>query len=258
MIKIAIVIPARLASTRFPRKVLLDILGMPMLEHVRRRALMCSNISGVTVATCDSEIADFVIANNGNVVFTSVAHKNGTSRIIEAIHHIDCTHVILLQGDEPLVLPRHINELVNSIIADPQPNAWNLVSKSVDFSEMDRHSIVKCVVSNNSTVLYCFRRSPFYGDFNIYKSSIRKMLGVMAFKKSFLLNLSNIQESSCDLSESIEQMKIIQNNLGLAYLDVEPSLPSINEPSEVGAVLDFFNKDVEQIELFKKYSSANL
>jgi 3-deoxy-manno-octulosonate cytidylyltransferase (CMP-KDO synthetase) len=252
--KIAIVIPARLASTRFPRKVLLDILGMPMLEHVRRRALMCPNVRSVTVATCDVEIADYVTSNNGKVVMTSDIHKNGTSRVVEAIKQIDCTHVILLQGDEPLILPRHINFLANSIEDNPHIKAWNLVSSSVSASEIDKHSIVKCVVGNASSILYCFRRSPFYGDFNIYKSAVRKMLGVMAFEKNFLLELPNVQESSCDLSESIEQMKIIQNNLELRYLDVEPSLPSINEPAEVDAVLEFFSKDVEQIELFKKYS----
>lgn len=82
-----------------------------MIEHVRRRALMCSNLSTVIVATCDEEIAEVVQANGGQVIMTSYDHINGTTRVAEAVKQIDCSHVLLLQGDEPLLLPRHVEEL---------------------------------------------------------------------------------------------------------------------------------------------------
>ena len=106
--KIAAIIPARLKSTRFPNKILLPIEGMPMIEHVRRRALMCPVLSEVIVATCDEEIAEVIRAKGGRVIMTSDSHVNGTTRIAEAVAQVDCSHVILLQGDEPLLLPRHI------------------------------------------------------------------------------------------------------------------------------------------------------
>ena len=113
--KIVAVIPAHLASVRFPRKILFDFHGLPMIEHVRRRALLSKSISDVYVATCDNEIADVIKSFGGKVIMTSNSHTNGTSRVAEAIADIECSHVMLLQGDEPLLLPRHLDEFAKTI-----------------------------------------------------------------------------------------------------------------------------------------------
>ena len=106
--KIIAIIPAHLASVRFPRKVLHPFAGLPMIEHVRRRALFASGLDGVYVATCDEEIADVVERGGGRVIVTSSTHKTGTDRVAEAVSSLDCTHVIVLQADEPLMLPETI------------------------------------------------------------------------------------------------------------------------------------------------------
>ena len=113
--KIIAVIPAHLASVRFPRKVLFNIHGLPMIEHVRRRALLSKNVSDVFVATSDKEIAEIIRNFNGKVIMTANTHRNRTSRVAEAVEHIDCTHVMLIQGDEPLLLPRHMDEIIKVI-----------------------------------------------------------------------------------------------------------------------------------------------
>ena len=111
--KIAAVIPARLESSRFPRKVLHNFCGTPMIEHVRLRAEK-SNVfqAGVYVATCDTEIYELVKSNGGNPIMTSKSHSNGTSRVAEAIKDIDCSHVLVLQADEPLITPKIMEEFV--------------------------------------------------------------------------------------------------------------------------------------------------
>ena len=93
------IIPAHLASVRFPRKVLHDFHGLPMIEHVRRRALMADGLCAVYVATSDREIADVVRSFGGEVIMTSPNHLNGTTRVAEAAAQLDCSHVILLQAD---------------------------------------------------------------------------------------------------------------------------------------------------------------
>ncbi len=123
--KIVAVIPAHMASVRFPGKILFPFHGLPMIEHVRRRALLCESISNVIVATCDESIASAIRGYGGEVVMTSNTHKNGTTRVAEAVKNMDCTHVVLLQGDEPLLLPRHVNAMVKAIQANPQGDAWN-------------------------------------------------------------------------------------------------------------------------------------
>lgn len=249
--KISAVIPARLKSTRFPNKILLPIHGLPMIEHVRRRAMMCSALSEVIVATCDDEIADTVRANGGRFIMTADSHVNGTSRIAEALAHVDCTHVLLLQGDEPLLLPRHVDALVNAVVAEPQVTAWNLVSALQSKDELDRPSFVKCATAPPHQVLYCFRRSPNFCDFETQKCFVRKMLGIIAYRQDFLLELAGLSVTPIEQAESIEQMRILENGIGLSYVEVEPSLPSINEPGDVQEVLDYLLADSEQQALLK-------
>ena len=123
--KIVAVIPAHLASVRFPRKILFQFHGLPMIEHVRRRALLSGAISDVYVATCDMEIAEAIRGFGGKVIMTANTHTNGTTRVAEAVKNIDCTHVMLLQGDEPLILPRHLDVFAQAIEVDPSGDSWN-------------------------------------------------------------------------------------------------------------------------------------
>lgn len=253
--KIAAIIPARLKSTRFPNKILLPIHGLPMIEHVRRRALMCPTLSEVVVATCDVDIAVAVRANGGRVIMTSDSHLNGTTRIAEAITKIDCSHALLLQGDEPLLLPRHVEALAQAIVAEPEIDTWNLIGALDSQDELDRHSFVKCAITLPHEIMYCFRRSPHFSDFDTQKTFVRKMLGIMAYRKDFLFNLTSLPPSPIEIAESIEQMRIIENGFGLSYVEVAPALPSINEPGEIQEVLDCLAGDSEQQSLLQAITS---
>jgi len=254
--KIAAIIPARLKSTRFPNKILLPIEGMPMIEHVRRRALMCPDLSEVIVATCDEEIAEVVRAKGGRVIMTSDSHVNGTTRIAEAVAQVDCSHVILLQGDEPLLLPRHVQSLAQSIQNAPEVPAWNLIGALETQEELDRHSFVKCAITPPQQILYCFRRSPNFSDFNTQLGFVRKMLGIIAYRKDFLLKLTSLPASQIEMAESIEQMRILENGFNLSYVEVAPALPSINEPGELQEVLDLLSADSEQQHLLKATTNS--
>lgn len=253
-LKIVAVIPARLASSRFPQKVLLLIRGLPMVEHVRRRALLCSGLDEVVVATCDEEIAARVSQEGGRVVMTSCTHQNGTTRVAEAIESIDCTHVVLLQGDEPLLLPRHVEALLTAIRAEPDVPAWNLIAALGNADEMNRHSFVKCAIAAPHRILFCFRRSPFFSDFSYHWQFTRKMLGIIAYRKDFLLRLTKLPQSPIEGSESIEQMRILENGFNFNYVEVAPSLPSINEPHELDEVLHLLSMDPEQQQLLQATS----
>ena len=116
--KKVVVIPARLNSKRFPNKILFDLKGLPMIEHVRRRALLAKNVEEVYIATCDIEIRDVLEGYGAEVIMTSKNHKNGTTRVAEAVSNINCSNVILIQGDEPLLLPRHLDKMINTISHD--------------------------------------------------------------------------------------------------------------------------------------------
>lgn len=247
--KIVAVIPAHLASVRFPRKILFPFYGLPMIEHVRRRALL-STVSDVYVATCDEEIAQVVRGAGGKVITTAVSHTNGTSRVAEAVKDIDCSHVILLQGDEPLLLPRHVDVISQAIASEPGGDAWNATGPIEHKEELDRHSFVKCAVAAGSRIIYCFRRSPCFSDFAIQQTFIRKILGIIAYRKTFLLQLTALSASAIEQAEFIEQMRIIENGYLLRSVPVSPSLPSVNEPGEAGIILDYIQQNTEQQALF--------
>ena len=250
--KIVAVIPAHLASVRFPRKILFPFHGLPMIEHVRRRALLSEAVSEVYVTTCDEEIADVVHGFGGKVIMTANTHTNGTSRIAEAIKEIDCTHVMLLQGDEPLLLPRHVDIFARIIVAEPEGDAWNATGPIEHEEELDRHSFVKCAVSLTGRILYCFRRTPCYSAFEVQQSFVRKILGIIAYRKEFLLHLTTLSASPIEQAEFIEQMRIIDNGYCLRSIPVSPSLPSVNEPEEAGIVLDYIQNNAEQRALLEQ------
>jgi 3-deoxy-manno-octulosonate cytidylyltransferase (CMP-KDO synthetase) len=247
--KVVIVIPARLASTRFPRKILHPIFGLPMIEHVRRRCLKASDELSVYIATCDTEIAEIIDGFGGTVIMTSPNHENGTSRTAEAIEKIDCSHVILVQGDEPLILPRHIEYLFESMKKNPELLAWNMTSNITNISELDDKSIVKCAIGTSGKILYCFRRSPSYASSNEMYSYTQKMMGMIGFRKDFLVKFSKIESSRIANIESIEQLNIIDAGFNLNSLHVEPSLPSVNTPNELLQVIELLTSDPYQVDL---------
>jgi len=250
--KLVAVIPAHLASVRFPGKILFQFHGLPMIEHVRRRALMSDAISDVYVATCDQEIAETVDGYGGKVIMTANTHTNGTSRVAEAITQIDCTHVMLLQGDEPLLMPSHLDKMADAIRSNPSGDAWNATGPIEIPDELDRHSFVKCAVAESERILYCFRRSPCYSEFEKQRQFVRKILGIIAYRKEFLTQLALLPSSAIEQAEFIEQMRIIENGYLLQSVPVSPSLPSVNEPKEADIVLEYIRKNPEQKRLLEQ------
>ena len=182
----------------------------------------------------------------GKVVITADTHKNGTTRVAEAVKDIDCTHVILLQGDEPLLLPRHVDALADAIQANPGGDAWNATGPIESLDELDRHSFVKCAVSQSGRIMHCFRRNPGYSGLELQQAFVRKILGIIAYRKDFLMTLTSLPSSPVELAEFIEQMRILEYDYNLQSVPVRPSLPSVNEPQEADLVLEYIRLDPEQ------------
>jgi len=253
---IVAVVPAHLASVRFPRKILYEFHGLPMIEHVRRRALLSGAVSDVFVATCDEEIADAIRGFGGKVIMTANTHTNGTSRIAEAAKQIDCSHVVLLQGDEPLLLPQHLQSLVYAIKANPSGDAWNATGPIEHAEELDRHSFVKCAPTPEQRILFCFRRTPFFSPFENQQQLVRKILGLIAYRKEFLMQLTALPPGQVETAESIEQMRILENGFSITSVSVTPSLPSVNEPREAHIILEYIQQNEEQQKLLNAILSS--
>lgn len=246
------IIPAHLASVRFPRKILFPFSGLAMIEHVRRRALMCPSLADVYVATCDDEIEQVVRAGGGKVIRTGNHHRNGTSRVAEAVAGLDASHIVLLQGDEPLLLPRHVEALAASMLRHPEADAWNATGDIRDPEELDRHSFVKCSIGAKDRILYCFRRSPSTAPYDQQITYIRKILGLFAFTRESLISVAEAPPSVVEVNESIEQMRIIESGGTLVSVPVDVALPSVNEPHEASIVEEAIRHDPEQQALLRR------
>tara|TARA_B100000029_G_scaffold398514_1_gene397023 strand:+ start:185 stop:958 length:774 start_codon:yes stop_codon:yes gene_type:complete len=251
-LKIIAIIPAHLKSIRFPKKIIFPILGLPMIEHVRRRALISNVFSEVYVATCDKKIANLIINNNGKVILTSKKHKNGTSRVAEAIKNIDCTHVVLIQGDEPLILPNQIKLLNKKIKLFPHVDSWNAVGTLEKKKELNKHSFVKCIINKNNSIIKCFRFFFKLSENEKKEKNIKKILGLIAFRKKFLLKISKKPLSINEKKDLIEQMRIIDNGHKIKSILIKPTLPSVNEPDDLKIIHNYIKKNNNQKLIIKK------
>lgn len=246
-----VIVPARLKSLRLPNKILMDIHGLPMIEHVRRRILLSDLIDDVYIATCDKEIQETLEAYGAKVIMTSENHKNGTSRVAEAVKSIDCDKLILVQGDEPLLLPSQLDQMVEILLKDNDSKAWNATGPIENEEELYKKSFVKCSI-DNFKILNCFRSLPSISDFGMQTKNVRKILGLIAFTKDFLIELSQFKSGKIEYTESIEQMRILENGYSITSIPFNKTQASINEPDDLEVVLQILKTDKEQKELLTK------
>ncbi len=250
--KIVGLIPAHLASIRLKRKVLIDILGRPMIEHVRRRALRSGLLDKVIVASGDNEILDTVTKYGGEVIKTYKKHMNGTSRAAEAIDSIDCTHIVVIQGDEPLIQKEHLENIVKAIKRSPIIDSWNSTCELQKKQDLDKREIVKAALNDDGRILYCFRRTPSYGGLSEQLEYIKKIQGLIAYKKDVLIKLSTLPASRCEKYESIEQQRIIANGFDLFSVQQNSQVPSINIKEDLDELFKYLKENKSEYKLLKE------
>ena len=255
-VRVAAVIPARMASSRFPGKPLLKVAGLPMVEHVRRRALLCGRFSEVVVATCDEEIAEVVRGCGGACLMTSSAHPAATDRVAEAARQLDCTHVINVQGDELLVLPRDLEQMVRAIEAEPGIPAWNAVARIERPEELRDPSIVKGTVSVSGRILYCSRDLSALAARSEALEAVRAILGILGYRRDFLERYGQLERTPLERAESIDQLRIIEHDVMLRAVEFGKGYPGINEPRDVEPVLSCLSEDAVQRAVLREIAGA--
>lgn len=255
-VKIGIVIPARMASERLPGKPLLDVLGLPMIEHVRRRAMLSSLSNNVIVASGDPEILEVTEKNGGTAVRTIQEHVNGLSRVSEVAKELDFSHLIVLQGDEILILPDDLEVLSSVIQSRPGVDFWNGVSPLDTPEELDDPSVVKCILKNDQTIQTLFRKSPLTAPISIQMLLVKKINGLFAISKEFLSEVVAHSATAIESAESIEQMRILELSRDIAVFDMQMNYPSINLPTDVPKVLSILSNDSTQANIFSQIENV--
>lgn len=232
--RVAIVIPARFGSTRLPGKPLADILGKPMIQHVYERALQVLGVHAVLVATDDRRIVDAVCAFGGNCLLTSPHHCSGTDRLTEVMEHIDVDIFINLQGDEPLVRPGDISQLISKMLADASIQVGTLCHP-IEASEAANPNIVKVVVANNGNALY-FSRSLIPYQHDDTAASYLKHVGVYAYRRNVLADYAELSPPMIEQAEKLEQLRLLAAGLRIQTFEVAPTGPGVDTPACLGRV----------------------
>lgn len=218
MLRSIAVIPARLASTRLPRKMLREIAGKPLVglvyEAVRRSPLLAD----VIVATDSEEIMALCRAHGWNAQMTSADHRSGTERVHEVSEREPAEVYINIQGDEPLVRPEHIAALLRAM-DNPAAQVGTLMTPAAEI-DIPNPSAVKVVTDCNGRALY-FSRATIPFDRDGARPRYFKHLGLYAYRKAALDQFVRLPESSLEKSERLEQLRFLENGIAL-YVEETP------------------------------------
>jgi 3-deoxy-manno-octulosonate cytidylyltransferase (CMP-KDO synthetase) len=235
-LKIVAIIPARYASTRLPGKALADLDGRPMVEHVFRRASLSRVVSETIVATDDLRIATRVNEFGGKVRLTR-AHETGTDRIAEVAASIDCDVVVNVQGDEPLVDPGTIAELVAPFATDPGLQMTTLYRRISDPAELSNPNVAKVVIDRGGFALYFSRapiphmRDPRGGWPPMYRH-----IGLYAYRRNALLVLAALEPTPLERAEGLEQLRALEHGIRIKAIETQYESFEVNTPEDLEQV----------------------
>ena len=237
--KVAVIIPARMGSTRFPGKPLTRILDRSMLGHVITNAKTATLVEEVFVATCDPEIADEASAFGVEVIQTSAQHTRASDRVAEAERALSDAGrvfdlIIMLQGDEPCIPGGTIDSQIQFCIDNPTLQVTNLVGQITSREEHQSPNSIKCVLADDR-ILY-FSRLPIPGQGFLDKDFLGKQVCSISFTRDGLRLFSSLSEGNLEAAESIDMLRLIENGIQVGALKTDSRSHPVDVPSDVAIV----------------------
>jgi 3-deoxy-manno-octulosonate cytidylyltransferase (CMP-KDO synthetase) len=204
-----------------------------MIEHVYRRAAEARGVDGVIVATDDTRIAECVERFGGIARMTRAEHRTGTDRIAEVVHDLPCDIVINVQGDEPLIRPDTIEQVIGAFGEDGVLMA-TLRRPITDPHEHSDPNVVKVVVDRNGDALY-FSRSPvpFLRDASAAPPSIFKHIGLYGYRRDFLLSFAALPQTTLEIAESLEQLRALEHGYRIRTVETAHDSIGVDTPEDL-------------------------
>ena len=229
----AIIIPARYGSSRLEGKPLLKANNKPIIQWVWEKASKCKGIDRVIIATDDERIYNACKDFGAEVEMTSTEHKSGSDRIAEvAARHEEIGYIINLQGDEPLIEEANIELVRKGVVEDDTADISTLVREIKDMDEVNNPNLVKCIFDVNNFAMY-FSRSKIPYERNEGKSKFYGHLGIYGYKREALFKMTTLEQTTYEMSESLEQLRALQNGMKIKVAVVD------NVPVGIDTLEDF-------------------
>ena len=233
------VIPARMGSSRFPGKPLAPIHGVPMIGHVYFRSAKAAQLDAVYIATCDEEIADYARSIGAPVVMTSAAHERASDRSAEAVEHVEQATgrrvdvVVMIQGDEPMVLPSMIDDAVEALLADDRAPVVNLVGRLTTDEDLRDPNEIKVVVDRENFALYFSRAPiPYVRDRQGDVSGLKQVC-IIPFRREFLRTFNALPATPLEIAESVDMMRVLEHGYRVKMVEARGETISVDTPDDL-------------------------
>jgi 3-deoxy-manno-octulosonate cytidylyltransferase (CMP-KDO synthetase) len=224
---------------RLPGKPLADIAGRPMVEHVYRRAASARGVDAVVVATDDERIAAAVRSFGGVAMMTRATHRTGTDRIAEVAASLSCEIVLNVQGDEPLIEPEMIEQVIAPLIADPMLEMSTVCVPISDRSDYANPNVVKVVLDRTGRALY-FSRSPIphFRDqgSGLIPDRCYKHIGLYGYHRTFLLKFGTLPQTPLERAESLEQLRALEHGYRIHTVETKYDSIGVDTPEDLERV----------------------
>lgn len=251
------IVPARMAATRFPGKPMAKICGIPMIGHCYYRTIQSKLLTDTYIATCDQEIYDYIVSIGGKAVMTKDTHERCTDRTAEAMLKIEeqtgkkIDLVCMVQGDEPLVFPRMIDESVDALLKSDQNIGVSCLKSLIKTKEeFEDQNIVKLVTDKNDCAIY-FSREPIPTAKKSDDASKRfKQVPIMTFRRDYLLRFNDLEPTPLEILESVDMMRVIEHGDKIVMADTDAINVSVDIPSDIQKAEAVMKSD----DLFRTYS----
>ncbi len=231
-LKVIAVIPARYKSSRFPGKPLANILGKPMISWVYSQCLKVEKLDEIYVATDDERIKECCESYKIPVIMTSPNHATGSDRVGEVASKVAGDLFINVQGDEPLIDPAEITELIE-VFEDKQVYFASLRKKITDVDEIKASSTVKVVCDKDEYAMFFSRNvipSNLKGNF---KCDVFRHVGIYAYKKEFLLEFVKLKRTDLELGEEIEPLRAMENGYKIKVKETNYDSIGVDYPEQI-------------------------
>ena len=231
------IIPARIGSKRFPKKILADIDGKPMVVHVAERAMQSKLLEKVILAIDSNEAKQVLSDFDLEIVMTSKDHVSGTDRVTEVVKGLDSAELIInIQGDEPLLEPKVIDGLIK-IFDDSKVSMGTVVSRKIGIRDYLDRNVVKAFLDENQNA-YDFKRDIYDSDIG----GVFRHIGFYGFDRDTLLQFSSLPASKNETKYSLEQFRALDNGIKIKAFISNAQQQAIDSPEDLDRVLSQLNK----------------
>jgi 3-deoxy-manno-octulosonate cytidylyltransferase (CMP-KDO synthetase) len=231
------VIPARMGSSRFPGKPLAPIAGRPMVEHVYWRVAMCASLDEVYVATCDREIMTATEKFGGRAVMTSSKHERASDRVAEVAERMPADFVVMVQGDEPMIVPEMIDLGLGPLLADSTVLCTNLAAPIRSEAEFEDRNTIKVVMNAKGDALYFSREPiPTRQRVTLSRLPVYKQVCIISFRRDFLLTYTALTPTPLEQAESIDMLRAMEHGYPIRLVRCDQATQSVDTPEDLAKV----------------------